>query len=138
MTYVFNKEHVVNFYFCHSFVGNIENLLLDNNSNITITKSFSSVTLLEGSTLTLSCTPSMMNFTVLWASNGMSLMQRRNIRFFPSRLSHTLTIENATVRDSGIYTCSAVSDNGRVILAGENITANVLLGIKSLCLLVST
>ena len=65
-------------------------------------------------------------------------MQRRNIRLFPSRLSHTLTIENATVRDSGIYTCSAVSDNGRVILAGENITANVLLGIKSLCLLVPT
>ena len=116
----------------NSFVGNVENQLPANNScdiNASLTRSFSSIILLEGNTFNLSCTPSTMEVVVLWTHNGIRVLQKRDVRFSPPNLNHTLTIENASECDSGIYTCFAISDDGSV-LAGQTITVYVLLGMK--------
>jgi len=107
---------------------------VDNSMNLTLTRSFLSVILLEGDPVTLSCTPSMMGFAVLWTHNGMSVIQRADIRFSTLDLSSKLTIGKSKECDSGIYTCSAITDDGNVLVE-QNITVNVLLGMKS-CMIV--
>jgi len=115
---------------CHKlFAGNIQNWPFVNNTDINLTRSFSSVTLLEGDTFTLSCTPSIMDVVVLWTQNEIQVLQRRDVRFSPSNLNHTLTIRNAKECDSGIYSCFGITGNGSV-LAEQSTTVNVLLGMN--------
>jgi len=70
-----------------------------------------------------------MDVVVLWTHNGIRVLQRRNVRFSPSNLNHTLKIRNARECDSGIYSCFGITGNGSV-LAKQTITVNVLLGMN--------
>ena len=92
---------------------------------LTIRPSFSSVTLLEGNPITLSCTPSIMEVALMWTHNGTEVMQRRDITFTPSVLNHNLIIGNAMESDSGVYVCSAVQED---ITVEESITVNIVPG----------
>ena len=70
-------------------------------------RSFSSVTLLEGNAITLSCTPSITDVVLLWTHNNTEVMQREDIAFSPTILNHNLNIGNTMESDSGVYICRA-------------------------------
>ena len=91
---------------------------------MTIETPFSSVTLLEGSTVTLSCTPSVIETVLSWTHNGTSVNE--NTSFLPVNLNHNLTLHNTDVDDSGQYTCRAVLDDDEVV--EQNITVTVVAG----------
>ncbi|XP_065903440.1 uncharacterized protein [Dysidea avara] len=95
-------------------------------SAITLTRSFSSVTLLEEDTVTLSCAPSIMEVVLLWTHNEANVVIRENIAFIPPVLNHNLIIRNATTNDSGVYTC-------RVALGDQSITGNITLSVVEAC-----
>ena len=90
-----------------------------------ITRSFSSVTLLEGNPITLSCTPSIMEVALMWTHNGAEVMQRTDITYTPSTLNHNLIIGNAMESDSGVYVCSAVQEDMTI---EDTITVNIVPG----------
>jgi len=92
---------------------------------LNITRSFSSITLLEGDTITLSCTPSIMEVVLLWTHNGVDVLQNDEISFSPPLLNHNLMITNPKIGDSGIYTCRAAIED---TLIKQNITVNVTAG----------
>ena len=94
-------------------------------SVINLTRSFSSITLLEGNTITLSCAPSVMEVVLLWTHNGADVIQSDDISFSPLLLNHNLMIVNPRVEDSGVYTCRAAIED---ILVEQNITVNVIPG----------
>ena len=75
-----------------------------------ITRSFSSVTLLEGSTVTLSCIPSVIETVLLWTHNGVVVNEDEDTTFSPMNLNHNLILDNTNVDDSGQYTCRAELD----------------------------
>jgi len=95
-----------------------------NRSNINITSSFRSVTLLEGGTVTLSCTPSVMGTVLWWTHNGTSVIQRSRGRMFTLPTQNFIII-NAGINASGIYTCRDAMDNP---VLQKNITVTVLPG----------
>ena len=99
-------------------------LFIDINcSDINITSSFRSVTLLEGGTVTLSCTPSVMGTVLWWTHNG-SVIQRNSVMMLTSSTSNQ-NITNAGINASGIYTCRDAMD---IPVLQQNITVTVLPG----------
>ena len=98
---------------------------------LNITRSFRSITLLEGSTITLSCTPSVIETVLSWTHNGTSVNEDENTSFLPVNLNHILTLDNTDVDDSGQYTCRAVLDDDVV---EQSITVTVVAGTY-LCIL---
>jgi len=95
-------------------------------SVLNLVRSFSSVTLLEGNAITLSCTPSIMEVVLQWTHNGEEVMQREDITFTPSILSHSLTIGNTIESDSGKYVCRAALEDMTV---DQSITVTVVPGV---------
>ena len=92
---------------------------------LTIETPFSSVTLLEGNTVTLSCIPSVIETVLSWTHNGTNVNEDKNTSFLPVNLNHILTLDNADIDDSGQYTCRAVLDDEVV---EQNITVTVVAG----------
>ena len=72
-----------------------------------LTRSFASVTLLEGSTVTLSCIPSVIETVLSWSHNGTNIDEDENT-FSPVNLNHNLILDNTDVGDSGQYICRAI------------------------------
>ena len=95
-------------------------------TEISLVRSFASVALLERNAVTLSCTPSIMEIGLSWAHNGTVVNEDENISFFPVNLNHSLTINNAGVEDSGLYTCHVVLGDEVI---EQNISVTVLAGM---------
>ena len=93
---------------------------------VILTRSFTSVTLLEGSTVTLSCIPSVIETVLSWTHNGTDINEDDDTTFSPMNLNHNLTLHNTDVDDSGQYICHAQLDNEMV---EQTITVNVVPGI---------
>jgi len=93
---------------------------------LNLTRLFSSVTLLEGNSITLSCTPSIVEVVLMWSLNGVDVMKRNDVIFSPPSLNHNLIITNPRVEDSGVYRCRAAIDDE---LIEQNITVNVIAGM---------
>ena len=90
----------------------------------TVTRSFRSITILEGETVTLSCSPSIIELTLNWLHNGKDITAG-GISFSPPVFNHNLTIENALLIHSGVYTCIAAV-NG--LTAEQNISVMIVPG----------
>ncbi|XP_065903420.1 uncharacterized protein [Dysidea avara] len=90
------------------------------NNELTVTRSFTSVTILEGQSVTLSCSPSIMELAMTWIHNGTNIVVD-DITFSAS--NQNLIIRNALTTHSGVYTCIATADE---ISAKENISVNIL------------
>ena len=90
-----------------------------------LTRSFASVTLLEGSTVTLSCNPSVIQTVLSWTHNGAQVNEDENTSFLPVNLNHNLILDNTDVDDSGQYTCRAMLDDEVV---EQDITVTIVAG----------
>ena len=90
-----------------------------------LTRSFTSVTLLEGSTVTLSCIPSVTETVLSWSRNGTNVNEDENTSFSPVNLNHNLILDNTDVGDIGQYTCRAILDDEVV---EQNINVTVVAG----------
>jgi len=104
----------------------IQSIWFDLHLVFSITRSFSSVTVLEGDVVTLSCTPSVMECVLVWIHNGTDIKQRNDITYSPPMLNHSLKISNARLGDSGVYTCR--SCHAANTLIEKNITVEVIEG----------
>ena len=89
-------------------------------------RSFASVTLLEGNTVTLSCIPSILETALSWAHNGKNVNEDENISFSPLNRNHSLILNNASLNDSGVYTCHVALEDKVV---EENISVIIVAGI---------
>ena len=87
-------------------------------TDISLTRSLSSVTLLEGTSVTISCTPSLQGVPLFWTHNGINITQTGGISLSPN--GHDLMFVDPTTSDSGDYLCHASSS------IVEPITVNVL------------
>jgi len=96
---------------------------LDITKTIKLVRQFSSVFLLEGDTVTLFCSPTIRRTILWWTHNGTSVMDRTTSAQ-PSS-THFLPIMNASIDDSGLYSCCDAMD--RPVLQ-QNITVTVLPG----------
>ena len=92
---------------------------------MTLTTPFTSVTLLEGNTVTLSCSPSVIETVLSWTHNGTNFNEDENTTFSPVNLNHNLILDNTDVDDSGQYICRAILDNEEV---ERSITVTVIPG----------
>ena len=92
---------------------------------VIITRSFSSVTLLEGNTVTLSCIPSVIETVLSWTHNGAVVNEDEDTTFSPMNLNHNLILDNTDIDDSGQYICRAELDNE---LVEQNINVTVVPG----------
>ena len=90
-----------------------------------LTRSFASVTLLEGSAVTLSCIPSVIETVLSWSHNGTNINEDEQTSFSPVNLNHNLILDNTDVGDSGRYTCRAILDNEVV---EQDITVTIVAG----------
>ena len=90
-----------------------------------VTRSYASVTLLEGNTVTLSCIPSVIETVLSWTHNGTNVNEDKDTTFSPLNLNHNLILDNTDVDDSGQYTCSAVLDDE---IVEQNINVTVVPG----------
>ena len=97
---------------------------------VILTRSFSSVTLLEGNTVTLSCIPSVIETVLSWTHNGAVVNEDEDTTFSPMNLDHNLILDNTDVDDSGLYTCRAVLDNE---IVEQNISLTVVPGTCRHC-----
>ena len=86
-----------------------------------LTRSFASVTLLEGNTLILSCIPSVIETVLSWTHNKTNVNEDEDTTFSPSNLNHNLILDNTDVDDSGQYTCRAVLDD-EIVEQNVNVT----------------
>ena len=92
---------------------------------VIITRSFSSVTLLEGSTVTLSCIPSVIETVLSWTHDGAVINEDEDTTFSPLNLNHNIALHNTDVDDSGQYICHAEVDNE---LVEQSISVTVVPG----------
>ena len=83
-------------------------------SELILTRSFTSVTLLEGNTVTLSCIPSVIETVLSWTHNGAVVHEDEDTTFSPQNLNHNLILDNTDVDDSGQYICHAELDDETV------------------------
>ena len=75
---------------------------------VELTRSFASVTLLEGNTVTISCIPNVTDVVLFWVynDNGTNITEStRRISLSPAGINHELTIIDPVMADSGIYYC---------------------------------
>ena len=76
-----------------------------------LTRSFASIILLEGNTVTISCTPNITEAVLYWVynDNGTNITESTGkISLSPRGINHNLTIINPVMSDSGIYSCRSV------------------------------
>jgi len=66
-----------------------------------------------------------MEVVLLWFRDGVEVMERNDLIFFPRLVNHNLMISNPTVGDSGNYTCRAAVDDEVV---EQSIAVNVIAG----------
>ena len=85
-----------------------------------------SITVLEGQSVTFSCTPAPDDLMVNWNMNGHIIVSTDNIALSPEHLHHTITIRNVATGDSGEYFCS-ITDLVSLSI-NKTITLNVLQG----------
>ena len=81
-------------------------LILD----IILERPFTSLILLEGTTITLSCNPTLFQefVTLYWTHNGTNVSDTMDgITFSPVDRNHNLIIESPVGNQSGIYRCIA-------------------------------
>ena len=110
---------------------------------LTLTRSFASVTLLEGDSVIISCTPNIIEAVLFWSYNGTNLTRNtEGIMFTPTGLNHNLEIVNPSAGDSGLYACHStiedqpVNETIRVkVVAGNN---NAYLLCPHTCTFIST
>ena len=95
-------------------------------AEVILTRSFASVTQLEGRTITLSCMPSVIETVLSWSHDGTNVNEDENTSFSPVNLNHNLILDNSDVRDSGQYTCRAELENEVV---EQSITVTVVAGM---------
>ena len=80
-------------------------------TDLNLTTPFSSIILLEGDTVRLSCTPSVLKTVLSWTHNGRDVTESENISFSPSIRNHNLILKNLSVDDGGMYICLADLDD---------------------------
>ena len=93
---------------------------------VVLTRSFASITILEGNTVTLSCIPSVIETVLSWTHNGTVVNEDRDTTYLPMNLNHNLILHNTDKDDNGQYICRAVLDNEVV---EESISVTVVPGI---------
>ena len=93
---------------------------------VILTRSYTSVTLLEGNTVTLSCIPSVMETVLSWTHNGAVVNEDEDTTLSPMNLNHNLILHNTDVDDNGQYICRVVLDNE---IVEESISVTVVPGI---------
>ena len=71
-----------------------------------MTTTYSSITILQGNNITLSCSPSESDIALQWLYNGSDVSSSPSHHFAPPFLNHDLTITNANDTDSGNYVCA--------------------------------
>ena len=98
---------------------------LFNSTELILTRSFSSVTQLEGNTVTLSCIPSVMETVLSWTHNETVVIEDEDTTYSPMNLNHNLILHNTDVDDSGQYICRAVLDSG---IVEQNISVTIVPG----------
>jgi len=94
-----------------------------------LTRSFASVTLLEGNTVTISCSPNITDAVLYWVynDNGINITESTaRISLSPPGINHNLTIINPITADSGIYYCRAVVED---LLVQQSINVSIVPGI---------
>jgi len=93
---------------------------------LTLTRSFTSVTLLEGDSVTISCTPNIVEAVLFWSYNGINLtLTTEGIEFTPTGLNHNLILFNPTAADTGQYACHSTIEDQPVT---ETISVRVVAG----------
>ena len=98
---------------------------LYNSTELILTRSFSSVTLLEGNKVTLSCIPSVIETVLSWTHNGVVVNEDEDTKFSPMNLNHDLILRNTDEDDNGQYICHAVLDS---IIVEQNISVTIVPG----------
>ena len=96
-------------------------------------RSFASVTLLEGNTVTISCIPNVTDVVLYWVYNDNGTMIAEStgrIGLFPQGFNYELTITNPVMADSGIYYCRS---NIEDLIVEQNITVSVVAGRYCIC-----
>ena len=81
------------------------------------------ITVLEGQSAHLQCIPAPDSLIVQWSFNTGILLESEEVILSPPILHHTLTITNAHIEDSGVYTCYVMNFQ---TLVSVNITLKVL------------
>ena len=81
-------------------------MLVDHPIAITVETTYSSITILQGDDITLSCRPSQSDIALQWSHNGSDISSSPHCQFTPPCLNHNLTISHANVTDSGNYVCA--------------------------------
>lgn len=105
-------------------------------SGLKLTRSFTSVTLLEGNAVTISCSPNITEAVLFWVFNnsGVNITEStERISLFPPGINHNLTILNPVVADSGIYFCRSIIEEE---LVEQNISVTIVAGMKYLFIVV--
>ena len=94
-----------------------------------LTRSFVSVILLEGNSVTISCTPNITEAVLYWVynDNGTNITESTGrISLSPPGINHNLTINNPVMSDSGIYFCRSVIEEQ---LVQESINVTIVPGM---------
>lgn len=63
---------------------------------------------LEEDTVSLHCIPTPEYLEIHWTFNGAAIFSNEVIMFTPPTVNHTLTINNASVLNGGVYSCQLV------------------------------
>lgn len=110
-----------------------------------IKRSFSSVTLLEGDSVTLTCTPSLDVIVVLWTHGSSNISQREDITYDTPILKHSLTIASTRLNDSGNYSCRVAIDDTNIktfvivkVIRGMKLISSILVYTDIFSALLST
>ena len=104
-------------------------ILCTKSIGLRLTRSFTSVTLLEGNTVTISCSPNITEAVLFWVHNDREVNITEStgrIRLFPPGVNHNLTLINPVTADSGVYFCRSVIEDQ---LVEDNITVTIVPGM---------
>ena len=71
-----------------------------------MTTTYSSITILQGDDITLSCSPSESDIALQWSYNDTVINSSIHYQFTPPFLNHNLKILHANDTDSGDYVCA--------------------------------
>ena len=98
---------------------------LYNSTELILTRSFLSVTLLEGNTVILSCIPSVIETVLSWTHNGTVVNEDKDAKLSPMNLNHNLILHNTDEDDNGQYICRAVLGSE---IVEQNISVTIVPG----------
>ena len=73
---------------------------------MTVETKYSGITILQGDSVTLSCTPTKLDIPLQWSYDGNNISNSAHFQLTPSFLNHDLIISHATESDSGNYVCA--------------------------------